>query len=50
MWKNVLSMEKDFLKITREDIEDIFSQITVSAEHFDRMNEYFLSKLESNEY
>ena len=36
----ILPLEKDFLKITREDIEDIFSQITFSAEHFDRMNEY----------
>jgi hypothetical protein len=36
----ITPLEKDFLKITREDIEDIFSQITFSAEHFDRMNEY----------
>jgi len=45
----ITPLEKDFLKITREDIEDIFSQITFSAEHFDRMNEYFLSKLEGND-
>ena len=40
----ITPLEKDFQKISREDIEDIFSQITCSAEHFDRMNEYFLSK------
>ena len=38
----IIPLEKDFLKISREDIEDIFSQITFSAEHFSRMNEYFL--------
>jgi hypothetical protein len=38
----ITPLEKDFQKITREDIEDIFSQVTFSAVHFDRMNEYFL--------
>jgi hypothetical protein len=36
----IIPLEKDFLKITREDIKDIFSQVTFSAEHFGRMNEY----------
>jgi len=38
----ITPLEKDFQKITREDIEDIFSQVTFSAEHFGRMNDYFL--------
>jgi hypothetical protein len=38
----ITPLEKDFQKITREDIEDIFSQVTFSAVHFDRMIEYFL--------
>lgn len=38
----IIPLDKDFQKITREDIEDIFSQVTFSAEHFGRMNEYFL--------
>ena len=38
----IIPLENDFLKITREDILDIFSQVTFSAEHFSRMNEYFL--------
>ena len=41
----ITPLEKDFQKISREDIEDIFSQITFSAEHFDRMNEYLKNKL-----
>lgn len=41
----ITPLEKDFQKINREDIEDIFSQITFSAEHFDRMNEYLKNKL-----
>jgi hypothetical protein len=35
----ILPLEKDFQKITREDVEDIFSQVTFSEEHFLRMNE-----------
>jgi len=38
----ITPLEKDFLKITREDIEDIFSQITCSEENFSRMNNYLL--------
>ncbi len=45
----ITPLEKDFQKITREEIEDIFSQITFSAEHFDRMNEYIKHKLESHD-
>ncbi|NOR34073.1 MAG: DUF4922 domain-containing protein, partial [Bacteroidales bacterium] len=45
----ITPLEKDFQKISREDIEDIFSQITFSAEHFDRMNEYLKNKLKSND-
>jgi len=40
----ITPLEKDFQKITREDIEDIFSQITFSAENFARMNELILAK------
>ncbi|MCK5693164.1 MAG: DUF4922 domain-containing protein [Bacteroidales bacterium] len=36
----IIPLEKDFLKISREDIKDIFSQVTFSSEHFGRMNEY----------
>jgi hypothetical protein len=42
----ITPLEKDFHKITREDIMDIFSQITFSAEHFSAMNEYLMHKLE----
>ena len=45
----ITPLEKDFLKITREDILDIFSQITFSAEHFASMNKYLIHKLESND-
>ena len=46
----ITPLEKDFQKITRVDIEDIFSQVTFSAEHFDRMNEYVKHKLESHDH
>jgi len=42
----ITPLEKDFHKITREDIMDIFSQLTFSAEHFATMNEYLIHKLE----
>jgi len=45
----ITPLEKDFQKITREDIEDIFSQVTFSAEHFNRMNEYVKHKMESHD-
>lgn len=40
----ITPLEKDFQKISREDIEDIFSQITFSDAHFARMNEYLKQK------
>ncbi len=40
----ITPLEKDFKKITREDIKDIFSQITFSAENFTHMNDFFLAK------
>jgi len=45
----ITPLEKDFQKISREDIEDIFSQLTFSAENFDRMNEYLKENLENND-
>jgi len=44
----ITPLEKDFQKIGREDIEDIFSQLTFSAANFDRMNEYLKKKIENN--
>ena len=44
----ITPLEKDFLKISRADIQDIFSQISFSAENFSRMNSYIKTKLESN--
>lgn len=34
----ITPLEKDFEKITREDVEDIFSQVSFSKEHFEAMN------------
>lgn len=45
----ITPLEKDFLKITREDILEIFSQVSFSAQHFSMMNDYLKHKLESNE-
>jgi hypothetical protein len=42
----ITPLEKDFHKITREDIADIFAQITFSEENFVHMNEYLKQKLE----
>ncbi|MDF1574772.1 MAG: DUF4922 domain-containing protein [Bacteroidales bacterium] len=39
--------EKDFLKISREDIEDIFSQVTFPPGHFRQMNQVIEQKFES---
>lgn len=36
----ITPLEKDFQKITKEDIEDIFTQVTFAPEHFVRMNQY----------
>lgn len=44
----ITPLEKDFLKITREDIMDIFYQISFSAWNFSKMNGYIKTKLESN--
>jgi len=40
----ITPLEKDFNKISREDIADIFSQITFSEVNFVRMNEYLIQK------
>jgi hypothetical protein len=45
----ITPLEKDFQKITREDIEDIFSQVTFSHEHFIRMNGYIKDNFQANE-
>ena len=45
----ITPLEKDFQKITREDIMDIFSQVSFSAENFSTMNSYIQNKLESND-
>jgi hypothetical protein len=42
----ITPLEKDFQKITREDIADIFSQVTFSEENFVRMNEHLKQKME----
>ncbi len=45
----ITPLEKDFQKITREDIEDIFSQVTFPAEHFQELNQLIEQKFESHE-
>lgn len=45
----ITPVEKDFQKIRRADIEDIFSQVTFAAGDFNRMNDYLISKLTSYE-
>ena len=45
----IMPLEKDFEKITREDIEDIFSQVGFSQDHFERMNAYVKAKCKANE-
>jgi hypothetical protein len=40
----ITPLEKDFEKIKREDIEDIFSQVSFSPDHFERMKQYLKSK------
>lgn len=42
----ITPLEKDFLKITREDIVDIFSQVSFSSENFTKLNNYISHKLE----
>jgi hypothetical protein len=45
----IMPLEKDYEKITREDIEDIFSQVSFSVDHFQRMNGYLKAKCDANE-
>jgi hypothetical protein len=45
----ITPLEKDFNKITREDIEDIFSQVTFSHEHFILMNGYIKNNFQTDE-
>jgi hypothetical protein len=40
----ITPLEKDFNKINKEDIRDIFSQITFSEKNFVRMNAYLVQK------
>ena len=41
----ITPMEKDFEKITRQDISDIFSQVSFSSEHFRQLSEFIQSEL-----
>lgn len=41
----ITPLEKDFEKITREDIEDIFSQISFAPGDYKKMNQFILSKI-----
>jgi hypothetical protein len=41
----ITPLEKDFQKISKADIEDIFSQVTFAAGDFERMNEYLVTNL-----
>ncbi len=41
----ITPLEKDFLKISREDIQDIFAQIGPSAGHFEKLSSYLMKKL-----
>jgi hypothetical protein len=45
----ITPLEKDFQKITTEDIEDIFAQVTFSEGHFQRLNAYIRHKTASYE-
>lgn len=40
----IMPLEKDFEKIAREDIVDIFSQVSFAPADFEAMNQYILSK------
>lgn len=44
----ITPLEKDYVKITREDIMDIFSQVSFSPEHFTHMKESLNNKLNAN--
>jgi len=41
----ITPLEKDFEKITREDVVDIFSQVGFSPDHFEGMNRFLKSKM-----
>ena len=41
----ITPLEKDFEKITREDIRDIFSQVSFSAAHFSLLTDFIKSEL-----
>jgi len=41
----ITPLEKDFEKLTREDIEDIFSQVSFSPGNFDRINRHMKIKM-----
>ena len=40
----ITPLEKDFEKISRKDIEDIFSQVSFTPEHFLAMNRFMKSR------
>ena len=41
----ITPLEKDFNKITRDDISDIFAQVTLSAEEFGKLKKYLKSRI-----
>jgi len=45
----ITPLEKDFLKITREDIMDIFSQVSFSAENFMKLNNFIKTNLNNHD-
>lgn len=45
----ITPLEKDFEKITREDIRDIFSQVSFSSSHFQQFTNFIQSKLSKYE-
>lgn len=42
----IIPLEKDFDAITKEDVRDIFAQVTCSREHFDQISRLIQSELE----
>jgi len=45
----ITPLEKDFNKITREDIIDIFSQISFSEVHFNALTAHVITKLQTDD-
>ena len=43
--KFITPVEKDFLKITAEDIAQILSEVSLSAEHFHRVRQRIKEKI-----